>query len=55
MNDAERFKIINDAADNIGKTSLILRRFNQQNIGISIQRSSAQNNINIVKRLYGLE
>ncbi|MFN8271938.1 MAG: conjugal transfer protein TraI [Chitinophagaceae bacterium] len=55
MNDAERLKIINAAADNIGKNLADLRRFNQQNIGISIQRSSAQNNIDIVKRLYGLE
>lgn len=55
MNDAQRLKVINDAADNIGNNLADLRRFNQQNIGISLQRSSAQNNIEVVKRLYGLE
>jgi hypothetical protein len=55
MSDAERLKIINDAADNISENLTDLRQFNQQNIGISLQRSKAKNNISVVKRLYGLE
>lgn len=55
MSDAERLKIIDDVADNIRKNLTDLRQFNQQNIGISLQRSVAQNNIEVVKRLYGLE
>lgn len=55
MSDAERLKIINDAAHNIGENLTDLRQFNQQNIGISLQRSKAKNNISVVKRLYGLE
>jgi len=55
MSDAERLKIINDAADNISKNLTDLRQFNQQNIGISLQRSKAKNNIDVIKRLYGLQ
>jgi len=55
MNDADRLTIINDAADNICVNLSDLRQFNQQNIGISLQRSKAQNSIDVAKRLYGLE
>jgi len=54
MTDAKRLEIINTAADAIEKNLSDLRQFNQQNIGISFQRAKEKNEVDIVRKLYGL-
>lgn len=55
MTDAKRLVIINSASDNIEQNLTDLRQFNQQNIRISLQRSKEKNDIDVVKKLYGIE
>jgi predicted transcriptional regulator YheO len=55
MTDAKRLEIIHTAGDNIDQNITDLRQFNQQNITISLQRSKERNDIDVVKKLYGLE
>jgi predicted transcriptional regulator YheO len=55
MSDAKRLEIIHTAGDNIDQNITDLRQFNQQNITISLQRSKERNDIDVVKKLYGLE
>ena len=55
MTDAKRLEIIHTAGDNIEQNITDLRQFNQQNITISLQRSKERNDIDVVKKLYGLE
>jgi predicted transcriptional regulator YheO len=55
MTDARRLDIIHNAGNNIEQNITDLRQFNQQNIIISLQRSKEKNDIDVVKKLYGLE
>jgi predicted transcriptional regulator YheO len=55
MSDARRLDIIHTAGYNIEQNIADLRQFNQQNIKISLQRSKERNDIEVVKKLYGLE
>jgi hypothetical protein len=55
MTDARRLEIIHAAGNNIEQNITDLRQFNQQNIKISLQRSKERNDIDVVKKLYGLE
>ncbi len=55
MTDAKRLEIIHAAGNNIEQNITDLRQFNQQNITISLQRSKEKNDIDVVKKLYGLE
>jgi predicted transcriptional regulator YheO len=55
MSDARRLDIIHTAGYNIEQNITDLRQFNQQNIIISLQRSKERNDIEVVKKLYGLE
>lgn len=55
MTDAKRLEIIHVAGDNIEQNITDLRQFSQQNIIISLQRSKEKNDIDVVKKLYGLE
>lgn len=55
MSDARRLDIIHAAGNNIEQNITDLRQFNQQNIKISLQRSKERNDIEVVKKLYGLE
>jgi hypothetical protein len=54
MSDAKRLEIINTASDNIEQNISDLRQFNQENIKISLQRVKDKNDIDAVKKLYGL-
>lgn len=54
MTDAKRLVIIHSAADNIEQNLTDLRQFNQQNIRVSLQRSKERNDIDVVKKLYGI-
>lgn len=53
MSDAERLAIINDVAENVQQILFDLRRFNEENKMISIQRATELNEIEYVRRLYG--
>jgi hypothetical protein len=55
MTDAKRLDIINKAADGMQQNYDDLVQFNSRNIGISLQRSRDENDINVVKQLYGLQ
>lgn len=55
MTDAKRLEIMNAAADRIDGNLNDLRTFNQQGILISLQRSKAQADIDVVKKLYGIQ
>ena len=54
MSDAKRLEIINDAADRVEQTYLDLKRFNRQNILLSLQRAKAQGELETVRQLYGI-
>lgn len=54
MSDAKRLDIINAAADQVDTNYDDLTRFNRQNILLSLQRAKEQNDIDRVKKLYGL-
>ena len=55
MTDAARLAIISNVADDIDTNFDDLRQFNQQNILLSLQRAKQQSDIDVVKKLYGLE
>lgn len=55
MSDAGRMEIINQAADQVDENYEDLTRFNQQNVILSLQRAKSQNDINVIKKLYGLQ
>lgn len=54
MNDAKRLEIINAAADQVDANYYDLTRFNEQNIMLSLQRAKAYNDVEVVKKLYGI-
>ncbi len=54
MTDAKRLVIIHSASENIEQNLTDLRQFNQQNIRVSLQRSKERNDIDVVKKLYGI-
>lgn len=54
MSDAKRLEIIHAAGENIEQNITDLRQFNQQNIKISLQRVKEKNDVDAVKKLYGL-
>jgi hypothetical protein len=54
MSDAQRLAIINDAANRIDQNYSDLKEFNNENIKISLQRAKEYNDVNVVKKLYGL-
>ena len=54
MTDAKRMEIINEGADKIGQNLSDLRQFNNQNKMLSFQRAAERNEIEVVKKLYGL-
>lgn len=54
MSDAQRVKIINEAAGGMEKNYNDLKQFNNQNILLSVQRGIEGNDVEIVKKLYGL-
>lgn len=54
MTDADRLQIINEAADAIEKNYSDLRLFNKQNQVLSLQRAKDAQEVDIVKKMYGL-
>ncbi|MGJ1269713.1 conjugal transfer protein TraI [Sphingobacterium spiritivorum] len=54
MSDAKRIALINEAADRIDANYDDLRRFNSQNMILSLQRAKSAREVETVKRLYGI-
>ena len=54
MSDAKRLELINAAADKIDRTYDDLRSFNQQGVQLCIQRARAKNDVDAVRKLYGI-
>ncbi len=54
MTDAKRLEIIHDVAENVQQNLMDLKEFNEQNKMISLQRATEKNDIEYVKKLYGL-
>jgi hypothetical protein len=54
MTDAQRLTIIDDASRGMEKNYDDLRRFNSQNVALSLQRSQSETDIASVRQLYGL-
>lgn len=55
MTDAKRMEIINSTADAMQINLNDLRSFNSQNILLSLQRSKDENDVAVVKKMYGLQ
>lgn len=55
MYDASRLMTIDQAYTGVQKNYDDLKRFNQQNIQLSLQRAQGEGDIETVKKLYGLE
>ena len=54
MSDAKRLEIINATADQVDANYYDLTRFNKQNMMLSLQRARENNDVDVVKKLYGL-
>ena len=54
IGDAGRMEIINKAASGVKKNYSDLQRFNQQNVQLSLERGLEENDIETVKKLYGI-
>jgi hypothetical protein len=54
MSDLKRLEIINAAADQIDSNYDDLTVFNRQNVLLSLQRAKTSNDVNAVKRFYGI-
>lgn len=54
MADAKRLEIINHAADRVERNFDDLKLFNHQNMLLSLQRTKNENDVETVKKLYGL-
>jgi hypothetical protein len=55
MSDAARLELVSKTSDAIDEHLSVLRQFNQHNQLLSLQRAKSQDEINIVKKLYGLQ
>ncbi|RPD44047.1 conjugal transfer protein TraI [Paracnuella aquatica] len=55
MTDAKRLEIINHSADMVETSYSDLKSFNQQNMMLSLQRAKSLNDVDVVKKLYGLQ
>ncbi|MDZ4810299.1 MAG: conjugal transfer protein TraI [Bacteroidota bacterium] len=54
MSDAKRLAIINTVSEQVEATLMDLKEFNQENKMLSLQRAAERNDIEYVRRLYGL-
>lgn len=55
MSDAKRLELINEACDRLDVNYNDLKVFNQQGILLSLQRAKAQNDVDVTKKLYGIQ
>lgn len=54
MSDAKRLEVINTVAANVEQTLMDVKEFNEENKMISLQRATEKNEMEYVKKLYGL-
>lgn len=54
MSDAKRLEIINNTAERVEQNYTDLQQFNRQNVQLSINRARDQNEVETVRKLYGL-
>lgn len=54
MSDAKRLEIINAAADHIDANFDDLMLFNRQNVLLSLQRAKTKNDVDAIKKFYGI-
>ncbi|HWV72865.1 MAG TPA: hypothetical protein VN040_14150 [Pseudosphingobacterium sp.] len=55
MSDAKRLEMINTVGDQVDKNFSDLKSFNGENAILSLQRAKTENEIKLVKKLYGLQ
>ncbi len=55
MSDAERLKLINEAADGVDRNYSDLQQFNSKNYMLSIQRAKDENEVLTLKKYYGID
>jgi hypothetical protein len=55
MTDAKRLELIDKAADRVDTNCSDLKEFNNQNYTLSIQRAKSENEIETLKRYYGID
>lgn len=55
MSDAKRLEIINSVSLSVSQNVMDLREFNSQNKMVSLQRAAEKGEIELVKRLYGIQ
>ncbi len=55
MTDAKRLELINNAADQVDTNYSDLVQFNRQNTILSLQRAKTATEVEVVKKLYGLQ
>lgn len=54
MTDGKRIEIVNAAAEKVDRNYDDLRRFNSQNMMLSLQRARSEHDALVIKKLYGL-
>lgn len=54
MSDAKRLEVINKAGEGIDQNYADLKKFNSQNIQLSLNRAKSEHEIEAVRKLYGL-
>jgi hypothetical protein len=55
MSDSERMKIIREASEKLEANKNDLRQFNQQAARLSLQRAKDENDVAVIRRLYGIQ
>jgi len=55
MSDAKRLEMINIVSADVEQTLMDLKQFNEENKMLSLQRATERNEIEYVKRLYGIQ
>lgn len=55
MTDAKRLEIIAAVSDRVDENYFDLTRFNNENVRLSLQRGKQQNDVDVVKKLYGIK
>jgi len=55
MTDAKRLEVINKVGDNVDRNYSDIQQFNNQNVRLSINRAKDENEVAVVKALYGLK
>jgi hypothetical protein len=55
MDDADRLRIINEAANRVDRNYSDLNNYSQQNILLSTQRSKDQEDLEVIRSLYGIK